>query len=175
MLTTMTLTVIVDLVTAVAAGMIMASVLFVKRMADAQMQSMKLIFDPDHVDDLTEEESDILERAGGRIVLFHLEGPMSFGSAKDIVRVLRSSRNQDVLIIDLSDVPFIDSSASIALEEVIHDAISDNDIVVLCGLRNQVRHVLEKIGVTQLIKSGCIVENRLNALRKADTLLTRTE
>ena len=143
-------------------------------MADAQMQSMKLIFDPDHVDDLTDEESDILERAGGRIVMFRLEGPMSFGSAKDIVRVLRSSRDQDVLIIDLSDVPFIDSSASLALEEVIHDALVDKDIVILCGMGKQVRHVLEKIGVTAMIQDGCIVENRLQALRKADTLLGKS-
>lgn len=175
MLVTMTLTVVVDLITAVAAGMIMASVLFVKRMADAQMQSMKLIFDPGHVDDLTDEESDILERAGGRIVMFHLEGPMSFGSTRDIVRVLRSSRDQDVLIIDLSDVPFIDSSASIALEEVIQDAIRDNDIVVLCGLRQQVHQVLDKIGITALITEGCIVQTRLQALRRADALLGKPD
>ena len=171
MLTTLVLTVAVDLITAVAAGMIMASVLFVKRMADAQMQSMKLIFDPGHVDDLTPEESEILERAGGRIVLFHLEGPMSFGSAKDIARVLRSSVKQDILIIDLSDVPFIDSSASITLEEVIQDIHAQNDIVILCGLRQKVSDVLGKIGVTRLIKSDCILTSRTEALRRADRLL----
>lgn len=174
MLTTLFLTVIVDLITAVAVGMIMAAVLFVKRMADAQMHSMKLVFEPSQVKDLTPEESDIMERAGGRIVMFHLEGPMSFGSAKDIARVLQSSKKQDVLIIDLSDVPFIDSSASITLEEVIQDTQLDNDIVILCGLRREVRRVLDKIGVTRLITEGHIVESRELALRKADTLLCET-
>ena len=171
MLTTLVLTVAVDLITAVAVGMVMSSLLFVKRMADTQMQTMKLVFDPTHVDDLNPEESGILERARGRIVMFHLEGPMSFGSAKDITRMLSSSKEQEVLIIDLSDVPFIDSSASIALEEVIHDAKSDNDYIILCGVRQKVSEFLAKIGVIQQVPVDCIVKSRLDALRKADSLL----
>lgn len=171
MLTTLTLTIVVDLITAVAVGMVMASVLFVKRMADAQMKSMKLVFAPDQVDDLTAEEAEILERAQGRIVLFHLEGPLSFGSAKDVARMLTSSKNQDVLIIDLSDVPFIDSSASIALEEVMHEAHADRDLVVLCGLRTNVRETLTKIGVIGMVQPDCIVNTRTEAMRKADSLL----
>ena len=174
MLTTLVLTVVVDLITAVAIGMVMASLLFVKRMADAQMRTMKLVFDPTHVDDLNPEEADILERARGRIVMFHLEGPMSFGSSRDIARTLLSSKDQEVLIIDLSDVPFIDSSASIALEEVIQDARADKDYVILCGLRQQVKEVLTKIGVIYLVSTDCNVKTRLEALRKADLLLGKT-
>lgn len=171
MATTLVLTVAVDLTTAVAAGMVMASVLFVKRMADAQMQSMKLVFDPTHVAGLSPEEADILERGAGRIVMFHIEGPMSFGSAKGISRTLRSSTQQDVLIIDLSDVPFIDSSASITLEEVILDAYRDKDKVILCGLRKTVSDVLSKIGVMKLVPPDRVVEDRTQALRRADALL----
>jgi SulP family sulfate permease len=174
MLTTLVLTVVVDLITAVAVGMVMASLLFVKRMADAQMRTMKLVFDPTHVDDLNAEEASILERAKGRIVMFHIEGPMSFGSSRDIARTLLSSKDQEVLIIDLSDVPFIDSSASIALEEVIQDARADKDYVILCGLRQQVNEVLTKIGVIQLVPADCKVNTRLEALRKADSLLGKT-
>ena len=171
MLTTLSLTVIVDLVTSVAAGMVMASVLFVKRMADAQMKSMKLTFDPSQVADLTDEEAEIFEKHNGRILMFHIEGPMSFGSAKGITRALMASKQQDVLIIDLSDVPFIDSSASIALEEVVQDAHKDNDLVVICGLRTNVYEVLRKVGVLKLLRPDCIVDNRTDAMRKADELL----
>jgi len=173
MLTTLTLTIVVDLITAVAVGMVMASVLFVKRMADSQMKSMRLVFAPDQVDDLTPEEADILERAGGRIVLFHLEGPLSFGSAKDVARMLSSSKNQDVLIIDLSDVPFIDSSASIALEEVVQEAHADRDLVILCGLRTNVRDTLGKIGLLERIPTDCICKDRSAALLRADAFLAR--
>jgi SulP family sulfate permease len=65
MLVTLSATVLVDLVTAVAVGVVMACVLFVTRMSDAQMKSAKLIYDPEHVDDWTPEEARILEAAGG--------------------------------------------------------------------------------------------------------------
>jgi SulP family sulfate permease len=171
MTVTLLLTVLVDLIAAVAVGMVMASVLFVHRMANAQMKSMKLVFAPDHVPDLSDEERAILDRGRGRIVIFHLEGPMSFGSVNGIMRMLRSSGEKDVLIVDLSDVPFIDSSASIALEEIIDDAHRDRDIAILCGLRPAVREVLTKIGVTALIQAERIVEDRAAALRLADRLL----
>jgi SulP family sulfate permease len=171
MTVTLLLTVLVDLMTAVAVGTVMACVLFVQRMAAAQMKSMKLVYDPDHVPDLSPQERDILDRARGRIVIFHLEGPMSFGSVNGIMRMLRSSAEKDVLIVDLSDVPFIDSSASIALEEVIEDAHRDKDAVIVCGLRPNVREVLQKIGVTGMLPVERIVADRAAALTLADQLL----
>ncbi len=119
MLTTFSLTVLVDLITAVTVGTVMASLLFVKRMSDSQAASMKIVGGSGDWTELTDEEVEILESSGGRIVLFHIEGPMSFGSAKGIVRLLATDREKDVLIIDFTDVPFIDSTASFALEEVI--------------------------------------------------------
>jgi SulP family sulfate permease len=171
MLTTLVLTVVIDLITAVAVGMVMASLLFVKRMAVTQQQHMHLASQPDQVEDLDEEEAAILEKAAGRIVHFHVEGPMSFGSAKDIARVLRSSSNQDVLIINLGDVTFIDSSASITLEEVIIDVQKQGDTVILCGLGENVRDVLSRFGIIGLIRPDCIVNTRLEAMRKAHELL----
>jgi SulP family sulfate permease len=172
MLTTLVLTVLVDLVTAVAVGMIMASLIFVKRMADTQLNNMNLLYDASQIKDLNEEETNILENAKGQIVLFHIEGPMSFVSSSDITRMLISSINQHVLIIDMSKVPFIDSSASIALEEVINKVQDNNHFVVLFGLRNEVRIILSKIGVMDLLAHESIVSNRLEALRRAKTLLT---
>lgn len=175
MLTTLLLTVLVDLITAVAVGMIMASLLFVKRMADTQLQSAKLVTGAAQAEHLGEEEAAILEQAGGRIVLFHVEGPMSFGSAKDIARLLRASRNLDILVVDMSNVPFIDSSASITLEEVILDVQREGDIVILCGLRQRVRDVLDKFGIAALIRPDCILEKRQQALRKAQELLANPQ
>ena len=171
MLVTMSTTVLVDLVTAVAVGVVMACVLFVTRMSDAQMQSAKLIYDPEHVDDLSPEEAQILEAAGGRITLFHMAGPLSFGSAKDVAHMLRSSVEHDVLIIDLADVPFIDSSASIALEDVIKEMHEDGDVVILCALREKVRTTLNKIGLFALLDPNCVVDDRHAALIHAEAHL----
>ncbi len=171
MLVTLVLTVVVDLITAVAVGIVMASILFVKRMADVQTQSARLLADPDEATHLSAEEADILRDGKGRIVLFHMEGPLSFGSARDVARMIVSSRENDVLVIDLSDVPFIDSSASISLEEAMNAVQRDNDIVLLCGLQPAVRKTLKKIGMIGSLPADRILESRLDALRKAKRCL----
>ena len=171
MLTTFGLTVLVDLITAVAVGMIMASLIFVKRMADTQAKSMKLIGADGEWHELNTEESAILERSGGKILLFHIEGPMSFGSAKNIVKLLSTDRDQDVLLLDFSDVTFIDSTAALAVEEIILNAHEDNDQVILCGLREPVEKVLKKIGILKLLPANQIIKTRVESLRFAEQLL----
>ncbi len=173
MLTTFSLTVLVDLITAVTVGTVMASLLFVKRMADSQAASMKIVGGYGDWKELTNEEVEILESSDGRIVLFHIEGPMSFGSAKGVVRLLTTDREKDVLIIDFTDVPFIDSTASLALEEVILKAKSDNDHVVLCGLSPTVEKVLRQIGVSKLLPDTHITQTRLLALKLSEQILIK--
>lgn len=173
MLTTLTLTVFVDLVTAVAAGTIMASMLFVKRMANMQVASMKIVGGASDWQDLTEEEAGLFESAEGHVVLFHIEGPMSFASCKDIVQLLTADRDQDVLILDFTDVTFIDSSASIAIEEVVTQAQADNDTVVISGMSESVEKVLSNIGVNKMIPEDHITKTRLQALQLAEEILKK--
>lgn len=171
MLTTLVLTVAIDLITAVAVGMVMASLLFVKRMATVQKNSMLVTDTPEQLQDLTPGESEILTAAAGRITLFHVTGPMSFGSAKDIARILRAKGNKDILVINLADVTFIDSSASITLEEIILDIQHQGHTVVLCGLRENVQDVLSRFGILELLQPGCLVATREQALQHAKLLL----
>jgi len=81
-------TVLVDLITAVGIGMVMASFLFLKHMSDLQVESITAITEPNEESSLTDEESTILTEANGRILLYHMEGPLSFGPAKGMVRRL---------------------------------------------------------------------------------------
>jgi sulfate permease, SulP family len=173
MLTTLALTVFVDLVTAVAVGTIMASMLFVKRMANTQAASMKIVGGASDWQELTEEEVGLFESTNGHVVLFHVEGPMSFASCKDIVQLLTADRDQDVLILDFTDVTFIDSSASIAVEEVVTQAQSDDDTVILCGMSESVEKVLGNIGVKKLIPENQITKTRLQALQLSDQILKK--
>jgi SulP family sulfate permease len=168
MLATLGITVLVDLMTAVAVGMVMASLLFVQRMSDAQIASAKLIMTPTDFEGMAPEHVAILEAAGGRIVIFQMEGPLSFGSAKDIARLLRSSHSHEVLIIDFVDVPFIDSSASLALEEVITEMQTAGDTVIVCSMRESVRKTLDRIGLFAVLASRHIASDRHAALRAAE-------
>ena len=62
--------------------MIMASFLFMNRMTELQIKSMKVVTKAGQLACLSPEEESILERANGKIMLFHLYGALSFSSAK---------------------------------------------------------------------------------------------
>jgi SulP family sulfate permease len=171
MMSTLLLTVLVDLITAFAVGFIMASVLFVARMADAQVSNARFAYGADQLEDLTPEEAEILEHGAGRIVLFHVEGPLSFGSAREVARLLQSTIEKDVLAIDLRDVPFIDSSASAALDEVIQRLNDDGGRVLLFGARQRVKTVLQQTGVLERLGAENLLEQRIDALWLAQSII----
>jgi SulP family sulfate permease len=167
MIVVLGLTVFVDLIVAVAAGVVMASLLFVKRMADIQQAGMQsaTASHPELV--LTAEESAILDKADGRLLLFSFDGPVSFGVAKRLSRQLGMADDYAVLILDLSAVPLIDSSASLALEDAVLDAIRHNRIVFIAGLAPRVRNTLERIGTLAKLPRNCCQESRQSAFRAA--------
>lgn len=173
MLSTLFVTVFVDLIAAVAVGFVMASVLFVANTAEVQVKGAKFLFGADQFDDLSDEERALLEACNQRLVLFHVEGPLSFGSARDIARLIQSDIEKDVLAIDLTAVPFIDSSASAALDEVIERLAEDGDTIVLFGVRETVQSTLEQAGVISRLGEGHIFKNRVDALRFAETHIVR--
>ena len=173
MLITLGMTVFVDLMAAVAVGTVIASIVFVNRVADAQVSSASFAFGKDQIDNLGPEEEEILDQADGRIVLFHIEGPLSFGSARDVSRILQRKVEKDVLAVDLTHVPFIDSSAAAALEEVIVGLREQGDEVILFGVRDKVLGTLQKAGVAELLGTDRIAPDRLSALKIAWALLTK--
>lgn len=171
--TTLLLTVLVDLVTAVAAGFVMASVIFVARAAESQLQNARFVLGADDIDDLSPAEREIMEQCSGRLVLFHVEGPLSFASAQDVARLLASNIEKDVLAIDMRNVPFIDSSACAALAEVIDRLQQDGDAVLLFGVRAAVKVSLDNSGVLRLLDESSLLSGRIEALEKARSILER--
>jgi len=167
MFVTLAITVFIDLMTAVAVGVVMASLLFVARMADVQMQGARVTRGNEQGAGLAPDEAAILDAAGGRIVLFQIEGPLSFGCARDVSRMMQSTSGRDALVVDLSAVPFMDTSAAMALEEVIIGMREKNDRVILCGLRQPIRDTLEKTGVLAQLQEGQVAASRLQALQSA--------
>jgi SulP family sulfate permease len=171
MISTLLLTVLVDLMTAVAVGFVLASVLFVSRAAETQTRNARFVFGADEVDDITPAEQEILDGCNGRLVLFHVEGPLSFGSARDISRIMLTEIDKDILAIDFGDVPFIDSSAAAALDEVILSLRADDDIVMLYGVRPQVQRTLEQTGTLAHLGDQRVFTTRLEALTAARALI----
>ena len=171
MFTVMALTVFVDLITAVAVGVIIASLLFVNRMAALQTQNMRLAMDEDRELPLAPQEKDALSRASGRVQLYHLSGPMSFGAASDMARRLNMLGLCEVLVLDLSDVPFVDSSAALAIEGVALRARQRGGRVIVVGLKPAVARVFAQLGILQRLGPGGRFRSRARALEHALSLL----
>ena len=172
MLTVLLMTVFVDLIMAVAVGMIMASMIFMKRMSDLQHQSALAVNLPTEETPLNEKEKSLLTEAQGRILLYYMEGPLSFGAAKGMVRRLAHFKEYDSLVLDLSGVPAVDFTSAMALNDMISDTLADKDrYVFLVGLRPAVQEFLRKQRVLDYVDNGHIYTDRHSALCHAAKLI----
>jgi SulP family sulfate permease len=164
------ITVAVDLITAVAAGVVLASLLFVKEMADLQLANMKVITEVHEESPLTSEEAAVMDRNAGKIVLIHVDGPMSFGSAKNMVRRLETVTGLKTFtscVLDLSDVPVIDGTAALAIDDMLRIVRAHKQHLFFVGMQPHVTEALEGFGVLGHIRSGHRYAERLDALRHA--------
>lgn len=164
------LTVFVDLILAVAAGMVVASLLFLKRMTDLQIKAMKA--SGAGVDlPLAPEEAAILERNEGAILYCHFGGPITFGAAKHLVRGLVVGEGHRVMVVDLLDVMMIDTSGSLAIDEIMDKARERGMAVVVVIGRPQVRKALVGLGVLDDLPADHIYASRAAALARAEAAL----
>lgn len=163
MLTTIAITVFVDLITAVEVGMVMAAFLFVHRMSelgivtqnDFGMASVKL-------DDATRAKLN-----QHKVVIFDIEGPLFFGAAKTFVDRLEKNFDFSVVILDIENVPIIDTTGAVALENIVDRLYKDNKRLLIVGLRPRVREILYNLGVTQKIGIGNFIPTIEEAIQYA--------
>ena len=169
MVMVLSLTVFVDLITAVVAGVVVAALAFVKQVADAQLAAAAGE-NTESVDGLSELESTLLNECGNRLTYFDLGGPLSFGAAADLghhVRERISPTHHTSLVLDFSKVPFMDVSAARAVETIALDAAHAGKHLYVCGINEQVTASLEGLGVSELIPAISRFETRMDALSAA--------
>jgi len=169
MVMVLSLTVFVDLITAVVAGVVVAALAFVKQVADAQLAAAAGE-NKESVDGLSELESTLLNECGNRLTYFDLGGPLSFGAAADLghhVRERISPTHHTSLVLDFSKVPFMDVSAARAVETIALDAAHAGKHLYVCGINEQVTASLEGLGVSELIPVTSRFETRVDALSAA--------
>ncbi|MEQ9624680.1 bicarbonate transporter BicA [Coleofasciculus chthonoplastes] len=160
------LTVFVDLMIAVAVGVFIANILTIENLSKLQSNAVKAITDADDQIVLTDEEKHILDVANGRVLLFHLSGPMIFGVAKAISREHNAIANYDVLIVDLGEVPILGVTSSLAIENAIKEAIDEGREVIVVGATGKIKSRLEKLGIAGLIPGHHWMGDRLTALQE---------
>ncbi|MDN3609068.1 SulP family inorganic anion transporter [Vibrio ostreicida] len=164
----MLLTVFVDLIVAVGLGVFISNIIIIERLSREQARQVKAISDADENDvPLTDSERQLLDKAEGKVLFFYLSGPMIFSVSKAISRQHRSISDYEVMILDLTDVPMIDVTVGLALENAIKDALEACCQVYLLCPNQTTRQQLEKFHVIDLVPDDNTYRFRYEALRAA--------
>lgn len=169
------LTVFVDLMVAVGVGVFIANILTIARLDELQSESVKAITDADDQIVLTPEEKEALDSANGRMLLFHLSGPMIFGVAKAISREHDATGTYDVLVVDLGEVPVLGVTSSLAIENTIQEATENGREVIVVGATGKVKKRLETLGIRELIPNEHWMDDRLQALTTGLSVVQRQQ
>jgi SulP family sulfate permease len=130
------LTVFFDMVIAVSVGVVLAALLFMRRMAELT-ESRLLLGDGG--------ESPPVALPKG-VMLYEINGPLFFGAAQNAVAALSAARRDDydVMILHLGNVPVIDSTGLLALDNAIGTLVRQHHDVVLAGPLPRPRRVFDK-------------------------------
>ncbi|MCI0362909.1 MAG: C4-dicarboxylic acid transporter DauA [Phycisphaerales bacterium] len=140
MLTCFSLTVVFDMVIAVCAGIVLAAILFMRRMAE--VSNVKLIGD---------HHPQLAEPLPKGALLYEINGPLFFGAAQKAMSSLHTVGNGvKLVILDMEDVPAMDATGLVNLQSTIKRLHSDHILIILGGVRPQPMEVLTKARLEQL-------------------------
>jgi SulP family sulfate permease len=168
MLVTCGLTVFVDLITAVAVGIILASFVNSRWLAAEQLKGLRQSADADELEELTVDERAMLRKAGNRVLLTMLRGSFSYASARELARRDRQAMSEhEAVIYDFSHAGYIDPSAALAIDEMIDLSCRHGRHVVLCGIPEQARKALDGMGVLERVPPSRRFGDRAAAIEAA--------
>ncbi len=170
LLATFFITVLVDLTVALEIGIVLASLMFMKRMAD---NAPKDIMTGSNVDqDVLDNYHDIPSTVG----IYEISGPFFFGSAKTYCQTIRAMGiKYKVLIIRMRHVPFVDTTAIKNLRETIHQLQTAGTKIILSGVNDKVRKDLIRFGIGEQIGEDSIYPKFDLALYGAMDYVTKVE
>lgn len=161
------LTVFFDLVVAIEIGVVLAALLFMKRMAEtADIKAWKYTDSPD----ITPGEAEKLREIPHSISVFEICGPMFFAAADQLLGINSDHRTKAV-VIRMRSVPAIDASAMKCLHELAERAKKKNIHLIFSHVNEQPMKVMKKDGFYELIGKENFHENIVSALDYAETLV----
>jgi SulP family sulfate permease len=168
MVSTFLLTVLVDLTTGIAVGMVLAAFLFMKRMAEVTNVT---VLSRDFQD--AQPSGDVSgaifrRRVPPGVEVYEINGPFFFGAAEKFKDTLAEvSKKPQVLIIRMRNVPAIDSTAIHALRDLIRRTRKDRTVVLLSDVHAQPLIALGRSGLLDEIGDDCMMGNIDEALEAA--------
>lgn len=165
--TTFILTVVFDLVVAIEIGMVLACLLFIKRMSEeTRADSWTYIDDEDD----TQESDREMKKLPREIRVYNISGPLFFGAA-DIIEKIIVKEFTTCLVLRMTGVPALDSTALNALQDLVTFCKSKNITVVFSHVNEQPMKVMTKAGFVELVGSNNFCPNITAALRRAEEVI----
>ncbi len=167
---TMSLTVVFDLVIAVEVGMVLAAVLFIRRVAETT--EVSAVTSDDELE--TPEQMAHGKKIPPDVLVYRIFGPFFFGAAEKMQDALaRVGTLPRVLILRMHLVPSMDATALNALESVVERIHAKGGVVVLSGTHRQPLQMLQKAGFIDRIGRANICAHFDHALVRAEEVLEK--
>ena len=173
LLITFFLTVIFDLTIAIEVGLLIACLLFMKRMAEStQIKVIADEIDPNDETDAEVHEEHLIIPKG--VEVYEINGPYFFGIANKFEELMAAMEDHPkVRVIRMRRVPFIDSTGIHNLQNLCEMSHRDGTHIVLSGVTPNVYSVLEHNGFCQLLGKDHICPNINVALDRAAAIVKR--
>lgn len=169
MLTTLGLTVFVDLIAAVAVGIILAAFVTARALEREQLKGIEIEngAEPDR-SFLTEDERAALRSVGGRVLLMRLRGAFSYASAREMARrVSDHVLGHRCVVYDMSEVGYVDPSTAVVIDDLFDQARSNGQILFLSGLAGNVEKTLAAFGALDKVAPERRLSTRADAIARA--------
>lgn len=161
---TFILTVVFDLVVAIEVGILLAAILFMKRMSDVtEVEGWKYLDEEDDPDSIS------LRAVPDHTLVYEVSGPMFFGAADKILKISVKEDTQ-CLIIRMRSVNAIDATAMHSLEQLYESFHGKGIQIILSHVNEQPRSVMDKAGFTQKIGEENFCIHIDEALERAHAL-----
>jgi SulP family sulfate permease len=170
---TFLLTVIFDLTIAIEIGLLLAIVLFLRRISESTQINIfkKEIDGAEYVEGNTDTEKLILPKG---VEVYEIEGPFFFGIANKFEETMKQIGDKPLVrIIRMRKVPFIDSTGIHNLENLIKLSKKDKTRILLSGVNDSVHQSLIKAGIEKFLDNEFICPNITVALTKAEEIVSK--
>lgn len=162
---TFLLTIVFDLVIAIEIGLLVAVLLFMKRMSDVtEVHSWK------YAEDEEEAEREKLRKLSPHINVYEISGPLFFGAA-DVIGRIAVKDHAKCLILRMRSVPALDSTALNAMTDLYKNCEKRGITLILSHVNQQPMKVMEKAGFAQKVGQENFCENIDRAIKQAEELV----
>lgn len=161
---TFALTVIFDLVVAIEVGVVLAALLFMKRMSDVtEVQGWK------YVDEADDPMSINLRKVPKNTLVYEISGPMFFAAADKFLKI-NISPETNAVILRMRSVPALDATALHNMQKFYENCKKSNITLILSHVVDQPYHAMEKAGFVELVGKENFCKNIDAALERAESL-----